>query len=169
MKVFVRVTILIAWNWPHCVDRLRKVLVERLLPRSPVLSLQHILKLSEGVDPIEFTFLCPLVKLGDRLVNGELDGVTSVILVEFNEVLVFGIVATQLVNFRQGVVVIPFLFALIERGALVDGCHCVVLVASCVLLSFYGALHVLRDAALTFCDAARSIRYESITFHTKLL
>ncbi len=31
------------------------------------------------------------------------------------------------------------------------------LVASRVLLSFYGASHVLRDAALAFRDAARSI------------
>ncbi len=82
--------------------------MERLLPRSPVLSLQHILELREKIDPGEFAFLCSLIKLGDRLVDGELDGVTSVILVDFNEVFVFGIVATQLVDFRQGVVVIPF-------------------------------------------------------------
>jgi hypothetical protein len=124
------------------------MLVERLLPRSPVLALQHVLKLREGVDPGEFAFLCPLVKLGDRLVDGELDGVTSVVLVDFNEVFVFGIVATQLVDLRQGVVVIPFLITLIERGTLVDGCHRVVLVTSRVLLSFYGASHVLRDVAL---------------------
>ncbi len=85
------------------------MLVERLLPRSPVLSLEHILELREGVDPGEFTLFCPLIELGDRLVDGELDGVTSVILVDFNKVFVFGIVATQLVDFRQGVVVIPFL------------------------------------------------------------
>ncbi len=94
--------------------------------------------------------------------DGELDGVTSVILVDFNKVFVFGIVATQLENFRQGVIVIPFLFALVERGTLVDGCHHDVLVASCILLGYYGALHVLRDAA-------RSICYESITFHVILL
>ena len=113
------------------------MLVERLLPSSPVLSLEHILELRKGVDPGEFTFFCPLIELGDRLVDGELDGVTSVILVDFNEVFVFGIVATQLVDFRQGVVVVPFLFSLIERGTLVDGCPCVVLVASCVQVSFY--------------------------------
>ncbi len=62
-----------------------------------------------------------MIEFGDRLVDGELDGVTSIILVDFNEVFVFGIVATQLVDFRQGVVVVPFLFALVERGALVDG------------------------------------------------
>jgi hypothetical protein len=132
--------------------------VERLLSRSPVLSLQHVLKLREGVDPGEFAFLCSLIKLGDRLVDSELDGVTSIILVDFNKVFVFGIVATQLVDFQQGVVVIPFLFALIERGTLVDGCHCMVLVTSRVLLSFHSVSHVLRDAALTFRDTARSIR-----------
>ncbi len=149
-KVFVRVTILVAWNWPRRVDGLRKMLVERLLPRSPVLALQHVLKLREGVDPGEFTFLCPLVELGDCLVDGELDGVTSVVLVDFNKDFVFGIVATQLVDLRQGVVVIPFLLTLVERGTLVDGYHRVVLVASRVLLTFYGASHVLRDAALLF-------------------
>jgi hypothetical protein len=133
-KFFVRVMILVARNWPHCVDGLWKMLVERLLPRSPVLALQHVLKLREGVDPGEFTFLCPTVKLGDRLVDGELDGVASVVFVDFNKVFVFGIVATQLVDLRQGVVVIPFLLALVERGTLVDGCHRAILVASCVLL-----------------------------------
>ena len=124
--------------------------MERLLPRSPVLSLEHILELREGVNPGEFALFCPLIKLGDRLVDGELNGVTSVILVDLNKVFVFGIVAMQLVDFRQGVVVVPFLFALVERGTLVDGCHCVVLVASCVRVSFYCAMHVLRDAALSF-------------------
>ncbi len=62
-----------------------------------------------------------MIEFGDCHVNGELDGVTSIILVDFNKVFVFGIVATQLVDFRQGVVVVPFLFALVERGALVDG------------------------------------------------
>jgi hypothetical protein len=116
------------------------MLAEHLLPRSPVLALQHVLELREGVDPGEFTFLCPLVKLGDRLVDGELDGLTSVVLVDFNEVFVFGIVATQLVDLRQGVVVIPFLLALVKRGTLVDGCHRVILVASCVLLSLFWSL-----------------------------
>jgi hypothetical protein len=123
--------------------------MECLLPRSPVLSLQHIFEFREGVDPGEFAFFCPLIKLGDRLVDGELNGVTSIILVDFNKVFVFGIVATQLVDFRQGVVVVTFFFALVERGTLVDGCHCVVLVASCVLLDYYGASHLLRDTALS--------------------
>jgi hypothetical protein len=136
--------------------------VERLLLRSPVMSLQHVLELREGVNPGEFAFLCSLIKLGDRLVDGELNGVTSVVLVDFNEVFVFGIVATQLVDLRQGVVVIQFLFTLVERGTLIDGCHRVVLVASRVLLSFHGALHILCDAALSIC-------YESITFHVILL
>ena len=89
------------------------MLVERLLPRSPVLALQHVLELREGVDPGEFAFLRPLVKLGDRPIDSELDGVTSVVLMDFNEVFVFGIFATQLVDLRQGVIVIPFSFTLV--------------------------------------------------------
>ena len=69
---------------------------------------------------------------------------------DFNEAFVFGIVATQLVDLRQGLVVIPFSLSLVERGTLVDGCHRVVLIASRVLLVFNGASHVLRDAALVF-------------------
>ena len=111
--------------------------MERLLPCSPMLSLEHILELREEVDPGEFVLFCPLIKLRDCLVAGELNGVTSVILVDFSKVFVFGIVATQLVDFRQGVVVVPFFFSLVERGALVDGCHRVVLVALWVQVSFY--------------------------------
>jgi hypothetical protein len=95
-KVLVRVAILIAWDWPRCIDRLREVLVERLLPSSPVLSLEHILELRKGVDPGEFTSFCPLIELGDRLVDGELDGVTSVILVDFNKVLFLGLLLRNL-------------------------------------------------------------------------
>jgi hypothetical protein len=163
-KVLVRVAILIARDWPCRIDRLREVLVECLLSSRPVLSLEHVPKLRIGVNAGEFTFFCPLIELGDRLVNGELDGVTSAILVDFNKIFVFGIVATQLVDFRQGVVVAPFLFALIERGTLVDGCHRIVLVACRVRMSFYGAPHVLRDTALTFHDTARSIRWNLSRF-----
>ena len=76
------------------------MLMERLLPRSPVLALQHVLELREGVDPGEFTLFCPLIELGDRPIDGELDGIASVILVDFNETFVLGIVATQLVDLR---------------------------------------------------------------------
>ena len=78
-----------------------------------------------------------MVELGDRLIDGELDGVTSVILMDLERVFVLGIVATQLVDFRQGVVVVPFHFSLVERGTLVDGCHCGSLVALCGRLSIY--------------------------------
>jgi hypothetical protein len=159
-KVLIRVAILITRDWPCCIDGLQEVLVEHLLPRRPVLSLAHVLELRKGVNPGEFTFFCPLIELGDCLVNSELDRVTSMILVDFNGVFVFGIVATQLVDFQQGVVVIPFLFALVERGTLIDGCHRVVLVPSRVLLSFYGALHVLPDAARSIClNLSRSTKY----------
>ncbi len=75
--------------------------MEHLLPCSLFLSLEHILKLRKGVGPGEFALFCPLIELRDRLVDGELNGVTSVILVDFNEVFVFGIVAAQLVDFDR--------------------------------------------------------------------
>ena len=77
-KVFIRVAISITWHLPCCIDRLREVLAEPLLPSSPVLSLEHILELRKGVNPCEFAFLCPLVELGDRLIGGELDGLFPV-------------------------------------------------------------------------------------------
>jgi hypothetical protein len=56
MRILTKVVILLAWHWPCHVDRLWKVLMEHLLPGSPVLSLEHIFELRKGVDPGEFTF-----------------------------------------------------------------------------------------------------------------
>jgi hypothetical protein len=67
MKVLTGVAIMFACNWPHRVNRLWKMLVERLLPGSPVLSLEHIFKLRNGVDPGEVVLFCPFVKFGDPL------------------------------------------------------------------------------------------------------
>ena len=55
---------------------------------------------------------------------------------DFDVAFVLGISALQLVDYRQGVVVIPFLFSLIERGTLIDGSHRVCLAALCVQVSF---------------------------------
>ena len=131
-KNYTGVAILITWQWPHCVYRLQKVLMERLLPGSPVLFLEHIFELRKGVDPGEFTLFCPFIKFGDRFIDCEFYQVAAVILMDFNSTFVLGIVALQLIDFRQVVIFIPFLFSLIERGALVDGSHCVCLVALCI-------------------------------------
>ena len=72
-KIFTGVAILLAWHWPCRIDRLWKVLMERLLPSSPVLSLDHIFKLCKGVDPGEFTLFCSLIELGDRFIDCEFD------------------------------------------------------------------------------------------------
>ena len=110
--------------------------MEPLLPGSLVLSLEHIFELHKGVNPGEFTLFCPFIKFGDCFIDCEFDQVTAVILIDFNLTFVLGIVALQLVDFGQVVVVIPFLFSLIERWTLVDGSHCVYLVALCIRVSF---------------------------------
>ena len=145
MKIFAGVAILLARHWSRCANRLCKVLMERLLPGSPVLFLEHIFELRKGVDPGEFTLFCPFIKFGDRFIDCEFYRVAAVILMDFNSTFVLGIVALQLVDFRQVVIVIPFLFSLIERGTLVDGSHCVCLIALCIQVSFktfFVMLHV---------------------------
>ena len=57
------------WYQERCANRLQEMLMEHLLQCSPVLSLEHILKLQEGVHPGEVASLCPFVKLGDHLIN----------------------------------------------------------------------------------------------------
>ena len=159
MKVFAGVSILFAWNWPCCVGRLWKMLVEHLLPGSPVLSMEHIFKLCIGVDPGEVALFCPFVKLGDHFYwHLGFNWVLTIILVDLNSTFVLGIVALQLADFRQCLFVIPRCIHLIERWSLVDGCDCVCLVAMCICVSFY------------MCFSRSSWRctfdlLESITFH----
>jgi hypothetical protein len=131
MEVLPGVAILFAWNWPCCVDRIWKMLVERLLPGSPVLPLEHIFKLRKGINPGEVTLFCPFVKLGDRLIDGEFNRVLTIILVDCNSTFVLGIVTLQLVDFGEFLIVIPRFNHPVDRQALVDGCHRVTLVALC--------------------------------------
>jgi hypothetical protein len=76
------------------------MLVVRLLPGSPVLALEHIFELHEGVDPSEVAFFCTFIELRDRLIDGEFDAVFAVILVDFDMTFVGRIVALQLVTFE---------------------------------------------------------------------
>ena len=96
--VLFRVAILLARNWPRRVDGLREMLMEHLLPSSPVLALQHIFELRKGVDPGELTLFCPLIEFGDRSIDCELNRIASVVLVDLNETFVLWIVAPQLVD-----------------------------------------------------------------------
>ena len=111
MKVLTRVAIL---------RNRYQICLERLLLGSPVLSLEHIFKLREGVNPGEVAFLCPFVKLGDCLIKDKFKTVLAIILVDFNMTFVLGIVAMQFADFGQGVVVIPRTLNLIKRQTFVD-------------------------------------------------
>ena len=107
------------------------MLVERLLLGSPVLPLEHIFKLCKGVNPGEVALFCPFIKLGDCLIDGEFNQVLTIILVDLNSTFVLGIVALQLVDFGELIVVIPRFSHLVERWTLIDGCHRVTVVVLC--------------------------------------
>jgi hypothetical protein len=113
-----------------------EMLMEHLLTGSSVLSLERILKLREGVNPGEVAFFCPVIKLGDRLIECKFDTVLAVIVVDFNKKIVLGIIALQLVDFGQGVIVVPRFLNLIERQRFVDWCHGFALVALCISSSY---------------------------------
>jgi hypothetical protein len=70
---FAGVAVLRARHWPCHIDRLWKVLMEHLLPNSPVLSLEHIFEIRKGVNPGEFTLFCPFIEFGDRFIDCEFD------------------------------------------------------------------------------------------------
>jgi len=74
------------------------MLMEHLLPSSPVLALQHIFELRKGVDPGEFALFSALIEFGDRSIDRELNRVASVVLVDLNETFVLRIIAPQLVD-----------------------------------------------------------------------
>ena len=71
------------------------MLVEFLLPGSPVLPLEHILELCKGVHPGEVAPFCPFVKLGDCFVDGKFNRVLTIILLDLDSTFVLGIVALQ--------------------------------------------------------------------------
>ena len=79
MKVLAGVVILFALSWPCHVNRFWKMLGERLLPGTPVLSLEHIFKLCKGVNPGEVALFCPFVKLGDCFINSKFNQVAAFI------------------------------------------------------------------------------------------
>ncbi len=119
-KNFTGVAVLRARHWPCHINRLRKVLVERLLPSSPVLSLEHIFEFRKGVNPSEFTLFCPFIEFGDCLINCEFDWVSAVILMDFNAAFVLGIVALQICRLPTRCHCRPISFCPYRRG---DACR----------------------------------------------
>jgi hypothetical protein len=90
-----------------CVDRLREMHVEHLLPVGLVAAEEHIAELSKACDIVQVQFFWRADELGDHLVNGKLDPKQAIILVDFDLVLVMWIVALQLVNFGEHCLSVP--------------------------------------------------------------
>ena len=68
-------------------------------------------------------FHCPLVKVGDGLVDGELDAKLSTVLVDFPFDFVAWIVALQLVGLIERHFLIPFFVEKVMGQFLVNWCH----------------------------------------------
>ncbi len=96
-KVLFARMILLSGNHRR-IDRFWEELVHDLLPGSFILALEHVLKLREGVSPVEVDFYGPIVEFGDCLVDGELDTEFATVLVDFGFYLVARVIALQLVG-----------------------------------------------------------------------
>ncbi len=91
-----------------------------------MVALEHVLKLCKGVQPVKVAFFCSLVKLRDGLIDGELDAILIMILMDFYSTFVARVVTLKFVDFRKvGVIVVPGLCNLIQRYPLVDQGHIV--------------------------------------------
>jgi hypothetical protein len=111
-------------GYHRCVDRLREVVVHDLFPGRLILSLKDILKLFEGVCPVEMDFLGPLVEIGDGFIdskfNAELTAVDVDLRFQFIEVRVL---VLHLVHLIWEVFLVEGLFEKSQRWFLVDQCH----------------------------------------------
>jgi hypothetical protein len=106
------------------VDRLRKVLMEHLLPVGLVAVKEYISKLGKDCHVIQVQFFRHVDELGDRLIESKLDSKLAVILVDFSLMLVTWIVALQLVNLGEHCLSVP-LALMHKKGLLfVDTSHC---------------------------------------------
>jgi hypothetical protein len=126
MEVFFQVAFLLSWYWLSCIDRLQKVLMKHLFPGCSMVALEHILKLCKGFGPVMVAFLCSLFKLRDGLINGELNAILKIILMDFYSTFVARVVTLKFVEFRKvGVIVVPGIHDLIQGHLLVDQGHIV--------------------------------------------
>jgi hypothetical protein len=126
MEVFFQIAILLSRYWLSRINGLRKVLTKHLFPGCSMVALEHVLKLCKGVQPVKVAFFCSLVKLRDGLIDGELDAILIMILMDFYSTFVARVVTLKFVDFRKvGVIVVPGLCNLIQRYPLVDQGHIV--------------------------------------------
>ncbi len=114
MEVFFLIAILLSRYWISCINGLRKVLMKHLFPGCSMVALEHILKLCKEVGPVKVAFFCSLVKLRDGFIDGELNAILKIILMDFYLTFVARVVTLKFVDFRKvGVIVVPGLDNLI--------------------------------------------------------
>jgi hypothetical protein len=126
MEVFFQIAILLSQYWLSRINGLQKVLMKHLFSGCSMVALEHVLKLCKGVGPVKVAFYCFLVKLRDGLIDGELDAILKIILMDFYSTFVARVVTLKFVDFRKiGIIVVPGLHNLIQGHLLVDQGHIV--------------------------------------------
>ncbi len=61
---------------------------KNILPGRVQRTLEYVLEFDKRTGIAEFDFICPSIKVGYRLIDGEFDSIKSTILVDFNFVFI---------------------------------------------------------------------------------
>jgi hypothetical protein len=105
----------------RCVDWLREVVVQDLLPGSLILPLQDVLELLKGGSPVEMDFLGLLVEIGDGFVGSEFNAESTAVNVDLRfQFVKMWVLVLHLVQFLQKIFLVEGLFEKSQRWFLVD-------------------------------------------------
>jgi hypothetical protein len=114
MEVLFQIAILLSHYRHSRINRLRKVLMKHLFPGCSVVALEHILKLCKRVGPVKVACFCSFIKLRDGLLDGKLDTILAVILMDLYLAFIASVITLKLIDFRKvGIVVLPGLHNLL--------------------------------------------------------
>ena len=119
VEVFFARTILFGSNH-RGINQFWIELMDNLLSDTLVLALEHVLELQKGVSQVKMDFLGPLVKIGDSIVNSELNTKFVTVLVDFGFHLVARVIALQLLSLWKRRFLIPGLQEKIMGRFLID-------------------------------------------------
>ncbi len=86
-------------------------------------TLEYVLKLNECANVVEFDFVCPFIKVGYCLIDGEFNSIKSTVLVDFDFVFVIRIRASSFVNLGEDSFFIPHLLQFEERWLFINARH----------------------------------------------
>ncbi len=140
---------------------------KNILPGQVQRTLEYIIKLDERTSVVEFDFVCPFIKFGYRLIDGEFNSIKSTILVDFDFVFVARIRTRQLVNLGEDSFFIPRLLQFEERSLFINTrhfwlCRMLVLVVFCFFSSLPSEVELFKQCVTTRGETIASVIVEVI-------